>query len=162
MWLFHICLDRTRRRASMTLATTTSVAVGSSWPRSKRWWSFLSDTPASSRLSESRCTNMWLAFHHMWIRLSTCGHKTWHMKSHEITWYVLHSPVRSKFSTFSPAIGYFLHVKYILTCENRVAYCELNISQVFAFLRKWTIPHKKMYILIRYLQVYNFQIVIVD
>ena len=88
MWLFHICLDRTRRRASTTSATTTSEAVGSSWPRSKRWWSFLSDTPASSRLSESRCINMWLAFHRTWIRISTRGHKTWRMKPHEMQFFL--------------------------------------------------------------------------
>lgn len=43
-----------KRRVSMTLATMTLEAVGSSWPRSKKWWSFLLDTQDCLRLSELR------------------------------------------------------------------------------------------------------------
>lgn len=46
--------DRMKRRVSMTLATMTLEVVGSSWPRSKKWWSFLLDTQDCLRLSELR------------------------------------------------------------------------------------------------------------
>lgn len=77
----------------MTLATMTLEAVGSSWPRSKKWWSFLLDTQDCLRLSELRYhahTHTHAVQKQIIIPATThsdCFH--FNMAFFCITWYVL-------------------------------------------------------------------------